>query len=48
MGFPLGSFFLGEVLFADANGAAPYLFDLREPYVPETEEHHPEGKQDPA
>lgn len=48
MGFPLGSFFLGDVLFADGNEANVYLFDLREPYVPEAEEWLPDGKQDAA
>lgn len=48
MGFPLGSFFLGDVLFADGDGAAAYLFDLREPYQPEAEEPHQEGKPDAA
>lgn len=48
MGYPLGSFFLGDVLFADGNDANVYLFDLREPYVPEQEEWQPEGKQDAA
>jgi len=41
MGYPTGSFFLGDVLFADASGAQPYCFDLREPYCPEAEEEHP-------
>jgi hypothetical protein len=48
MGFPLGSFFLGDVLFADANGTTPYLFDLREPCAPEEEDEQSEGKQDAA
>jgi hypothetical protein len=48
MGFPLGSFFLGDALFADGNDSAAYLFDLREPYTPEQEEWLPEGKQDAA
>ena len=37
---------LGDVLFADGNGTAPYLFDLREPYAPEEEDEQSEGKQD--
>jgi hypothetical protein len=44
MGYPTGSFFLGEVLFADASGAHPYLFDLREPYRPEPEEEYPDAQ----
>ena len=46
MGFPLGSFFLGDVLFADGHDTTPYLFDLREPYAPEEEDEQSEGKQD--
>lgn len=41
MGYPCGSFFLGDVLFADGSGASPYCFDLREPYRPEPEEEQP-------
>jgi hypothetical protein len=41
MGYPRGSFFLGDVLFADGTGTDPYCFDLRTPYQPEAEEEQP-------